>query len=135
MNKEILFRGKRIDNGEWIENFSIMQLADGTVNLGSWIINPVVAETVGQFTGQVDNNGIKAFEGDKIKGICTLSDRNGYETDHEVNGIIRYSIDLCAFVFTENIKIPIENYCNFMFQLSNFEIIGNIHDNPELLNL
>ena len=64
MDREILFRGKRIDNGEWIESFSIMQLADGTVNLR---INPVFSETVCQFSGILDKSGKKLFKGDKVK--------------------------------------------------------------------
>lgn len=93
----------------------------------------VFPETVGQFTGLLDKNGNEAFEGDKIKGICVLTDSNGYDSKFEIEGVINYSDEYSAFAFTNNIKAPLENYCNFMYQLSKFEIIGNIHTTPEQL--
>jgi len=65
MSREIKFRGKRIDNGEWVYGY----LADNnhiySVELGVRVeINP---ETVGQYTGQKDRNSKEVFDGDIIR--------------------------------------------------------------------
>ena len=105
--REILFRGKDIISGEWITGF----LVDAQ-HIGCWVeANPVRPETVGQFTGLTDKNGTKIFEGDIIKleqsGKC-------YEVKYK-------SVCFCIGI---NWAISHEPDC---------EVIGNIHDNPELL--
>lgn len=121
--RENLFRGKRRDNGEWVYGSLFvgfkksyicpeaiaMYNFDGALCLGGFV--EVSPESVGQYTGLVDNNGKQIFEGD------ILSLRTG--RPH----VVRFEDG--AFIL-EDSAIPMR------FAIK-FEIIGNIHDNPELL--
>lgn len=71
--REILFKGKRIDNGEWIIGNSVLFFKDTTKIYGEltqWREIEVVPETVSQFTGLTAKNGKKIFEGD-IMQLCS----------------------------------------------------------------
>ncbi len=118
MNREILFRGKRTDNGEWFEGsyrFSRSAIRETThITSGYGNLFCVIPETVGQFTGLTDNNGVKIFEGDIIKHNEKLFE-------------IKYSTEQARYLAT----LP-----NGVFNpvaMQNCEVIGNIFDNPELL--
>ena len=112
MKREILFRGKRRDTGEWIfgwliqhENLKYYILWYDSLTF-RWKKNEVIEETIGQFTGLADKNGVKIFEDDLIsKG-----------------NVVEYSFGS----FNINGDTPLNAI------LSRIEIIGNIHDNPEL---
>jgi hypothetical protein len=126
--REILFRGKRVDNGEWIEG-DLIQSRDKTyihpkansfrvseTGLSKLIVlREVYPETVGQYTGLTDKNGKKIFEGDIIRS-------------NSERGYIEYYPNDCAFDVVDD-----HGFYWLISEMSNIEVIGNIHDNPELL--
>ena len=106
--REILFCGKRIDNGEWVWGFLTF---DGVNEVYYIYDSEVDPSTVGQYTGLKDKNGKRIFEGD------ILSLRTGRQ--HVV------MFEDGAFVL-ENTAISIR-FAN------KFDVIGNIHENPDLM--
>lgn len=134
--REILFRGKRIDNGEWvygyfIENESDIYRAyivtsarwetddDGDTDLIETDIYEVDPATVGQYTSLTDKNGVKIFEGDILSRDC-------YDVSGRIVKIV-YSVELAEFCA----QTP-SGY-GFSMLPPNGKVIGNIHDNPELM--
>lgn len=124
--REILFRGKRTDNGTWAYGylFCIWErayLCWGTTNSVP-NMKEVLHETVCQFTGLCDRKGKKIFEGDIIK--CKVYEMNGYRVRR---GVVEYhgvgfimNLDPNSWYDQKNISFDCE-------------VIGNIYDNPELL--
>ena len=162
--REILFRGKRADNGEWVygrlladdvivpkgqefETEDIYIIADNLMGF------TVIPETVGQYTGLTDKNGKKIFEGDII------------EYEHELGGYLQFEIGedykprrshSCYWDDEQYLHYK-RNYAvewkekdarwilrngsdqhdlrRISLTMHNGTIIGNIHDNPELLKV
>ncbi len=146
--REILFRGKRVDNGEWISG-SILSFDDGgkvilsstakvfkehgTTTICCNECYDVYPETVGQYTGLTDKNGVKIFEGDIVKEYKSKDKVKGVVKFGEYqSGINKYADDLGFYVewTTENFLIQELGY---WCRKNMLEVIGNIHDNPELL--
>ena len=113
---EILFRGKRKGNNFWIRG-DLVRINNICYIYIAGIPREVAPETVGQYTGVTDKNGVKIFEGDilstpKWKGVVTWGDGyGGYCVQHGIN---RPAIDIVMNEF-------------------DVEVIGNIYDNPELM--
>ena len=154
--REILFRGKRCDNGEWVQGFYVRAdhhwhkngihkdwIALGASANGGWFAlhnkYAVKAETVGQYTGLTDKNGKKIFEGDIVNAVI-VRDLGGGTENRQETGIIAYDkIGMIGLVAKYAGSIPI--WSDFFQELTLsgcindfwFEVIGNIHDNPELL--
>nr|DAY82424.1 MAG TPA: YopX protein [Caudoviricetes sp.] len=123
MTREILFRGKRVDNGEWVEgyyspvNIPITGNMGHFINVGGYRAVEIDPETVSQFTGLCDKNGRKIFEGDIV---C-------YEDEI---GVIKYDMGDARFIAKFNGWVG-----NFADMAGDwFEIIGSIYDNPELFD-
>ena len=136
--REILFRGKRIDNGEWVEGYyKLCGHLVGTIeediyptitpfNKYGYIVDP---KTVGQFTGLTDKNGKKIFEGDIVA-------QNWYDhnepADDSFGEVVFCEYD-CSFSVMDVEKdgiVPLGRCHAYHWEA---EVIGNIHDNPELL--
>lgn len=122
--REILFRGKRVDNGEWIYGYYVHQygadmiyLPDGTDREYGFDYYHIIPETVGQYTGLTDKNSKKIFEGD----IVNIE----YPETTVKNTVIEY-IGTGFYGGDEGDAWELDNYYSL-------EVIGNIHDNPELL--
>lgn len=122
-----MFRGKRIDNGEWIQGDLVQFPVHGIVRIveqePSYKDAEVDLDTVGQYTGLTDKNGNEIFEGDIVKFP------HGTKS---MNGKIEYIEEDCIYYLTYKTgRVPFGVFFNG-FEL---EIIGNIHDNPELLEV
>lgn len=145
MSREILFRGKT-EKGKWIEGFYTMLDEDGD---GQWIEHyiltgnsdkfygsgtcretfekaEVLPGTVGQFTGLLDKNGTRIFQGDVVKRIFV------YEHLQEVEQVWEVYWGQRCWMKRKY------NGIGFSFdsiEARDSEVIGNIHDNPELLEI
>ena len=132
--REILFRGKRVDNGEWIQGDIVQFPVHGVVRIveqePSYKDAEVDSDTVGQYTGLTDKNGRKIFEGDIIH-LEYSQVFFGREYFGEYTAEVSYK-EGCFITDGINngdeIETPLSGFNN-----DEVEIIGNIHDNPELL--
>lgn len=146
--REILFRGKLVNGGDWVEgsyHYSADKSKHYILNLERFLersyhngnelamhsgeVHEVIPETVGQFTGLNDKNGKNIFEGDILLG---MEEGNGETTAWEQ---VRYKIEFnpksTAFV---GVEIGVDNWDIEISDINTYyEIIGNIHDNPELI--
>ena len=144
--REILFRARTVseseymDDGEWIEGFYTCFNGDehriytgySETDCGDhypdWF--NVIPETVGQFTGLTDKNGKKIFEGD----IGRYKQTDGAKENGKpiiCTGVVLYNEKTASFA-VESKDEKGRKYFDY-FPIKDFEIIGNIHDNPELL--
>ena len=143
--REILFRGKRTDNVEWVEGDLLhyksgeMAICKGFSKYGyeaTEIIGryKVLPETVGQYTGLTDNNNRKIFEGDIVKCTDTINDFefNAVVEFGNPNGEYNWGYQL-KFISGEESNFDILCWVDMEETGAYIEVIGNIHDNPELL--
>lgn len=140
--REILFRGKakRFLGLPWVEGYFMDILGNGTPYIATIapikddeeaIINGeiVIPETVGQYTGLTDKNGKKIFEGDIVRHHNDCPDSESKE-----KGVVFWDEKYCSWRRTSNGAFHhgiVDTYR--MSHNCVYEVIGNIHDNPELL--
>ena len=128
--REILFRGKQIKDGKWIEGYYCPKpyshfpceptiFPFETINK-DWHGERVDPETVGQYTGLTDKNGRKIFEGDIVRYGDTI---------HKVVFEQRYGTAYFGIVISDIETWLFGNEC----PANLVEVIGNIYDNPEML--
>ena len=130
--REILFSGKRLDNGEWVEGFYVHlydskgheshRIYTGYAETDCGDFYPdwfeVDPETARRFTELTDKNGTKIYEGDIVDIL----------TENEEIGVVAYE-DGGFLVNADGFCVDFHSNING----TDLEVIGNIHDNPELL--
>lgn len=120
--REILFRGKDTGTGKWLYSMTIARQAYNDNEIFTYYIGAgnktIDGKTLGQYTGLTDKNGTKIFEGD----------------------IILYGLIPCVVMYdAPNARFMLYAYGKYLHNGFNVdtmklkEVIGNIHDNPELL--
>lgn len=138
--REILFRGKRVDNGEWIYGdlhlfegcfigitYVTEHIDEGRLSNHKWI--EVIPETVCQFTGLTDKNGTKIFEGDVLIYHTTVKNYEDDDYNPRNYNMPKYS----SLEWKDVVKYKGVRFCiDFDCTWSEAKILGNIHDNPEL---
>ena len=124
--REILFRGKRDENDEWVFGDLIHEpwasciqvIENDNINIFIQMKYSVRKETVGQYTGLLEKNGERIFGGD----VLTVDGEDGFF-------VLEFQEDTARFVMSgDSIVVDFDNFWSY-----EVEVIGNIHDNKELL--
>lgn len=139
--REILFRGKRKDNDKWAYGYLYIR-NDGQYEISFYskyfdserFTYDVIPETVGQYLGLTDKNGKKIFEGDIVTYEDAEADYEGYHDNVFINcGKVEF-LAWDGIQFTNRQTVDMNDLYESDIMV-NCEIIGNIYDNPELLEV
>lgn len=139
--RTIKFRGKRVNRGEWVYSTESFVHTDEGICMGLYNEEKdVIPDTVGQFTGLYDKYDKEIYEGD----IVLNKEIGGYGIEYV--GVVRYYEEDCRFgidttttnkftkrlLFTDGECSFNDGYCTIKY-CNEYEVLGNIFDNPELL--
>ena len=132
--QENLTRGKRLDNGKWVYWTGLGKLTEsqsgklmsGKVGYTDWAYELLTTPyTEGRYIGKLDKNGKKIFHGDVVKHYYNSCDTNAYN-------VVVIEWDEKKFRWCKRDLVTEERY--EIWDTCILEVIGNIHDNPELVN-
>lgn len=155
MEREILFRGKRVDNGDWVHGYYVKYQPCAGKNkfvvgivpeyASSLYLIEVIPETLGRFTGLTDMNEVKIFEGDILRSNNNPKDIRqvifgefmviDFEMESETDEVTGWYCDIIptdALSRTRPFCLPMP-LTDYYIDRCNVDVVGNIHDNPELL--
>jgi len=146
--REILFKAKRIDNGEWVEGY-LVRFCDRYGGLGfeiiaeagiyydgspNYISHEVDENTICQYTGLTDKNGQKIWENDVVKydseddlKLCAVVKYGEYDNCGNMDCYLGFYMDW------SDTRFWLRKDIGFWTKNREVEVIGNIFDNPELL--
>ena len=136
MNREILFRGKCRYTGKWVEGFYCGGNERKTLSPCIFVYLPdrqsydcqeIIPDTVGQFTGLKDIHGVKVFEGDIIKQY----EKTQFGDPVSDFGLVKWDNKECM-LFRTSTRIGKDR---LVTSRDIYEVIGNIYDNPDLLEV
>lgn len=142
--REIKFRGKT-EQGEWVKGYYVEIKDFGNKTIKHCVVESnsdfdliekhtcqniiaVIPETVGQYTGFKDKNDTKIFEGDIVTYLDATNSENGYN-DFQNSGVVEWNNGIAGFNITERNSVDNED----VFESSDCVVVGNVIDNPELL--
>ena len=123
MNREIIFRGKSLNTNCWVYG----DLRQDKIRRKAYIEYEVDPETIGQYTGLIDKNGKKIFEGDILQD----------EHDSRIRHIVKYDNSICSYTAWcplvhdnwEKGNMISKKWINECGKV----VIGNVKDNPDLI--
>ena len=122
MSREIKFRAKHLNRDKFVYGDLVLKCSVPHIVTSPGVLVGININTVGQFTGLYDKNGTEIYEGDIIKAKTYF-----YGKEKEIIYEIKFDDDIENDSFGEPLTI---GYCLLG---SEYEVIGNIYDNPELI--
>ncbi|MFA5099489.1 MAG: YopX family protein [Candidatus Omnitrophota bacterium] len=134
--REILFRGKQTDTGEWVYGYYYYNdtfdehVIQTVTQRRAYRVDP---ETVGQYTELPDINGIKIYDGDIVRHGYTVKYADGKTSDFYDNGVVEYSESNGCYIITTPGEPHFNRLTKGTVKQNSISVIGNIYDNADLL--